>query len=108
MKAILILTFLALFASLVDAQCNPSPCGINTRCEVSFFYNEHWSKMKLKNLFHNDYSSPNKKIQKKSFLKIFGTLLTLQMFTGIYKVSVGKSKCGDFKFMGIARYPKSL
>merc|ERR1712051_248456 len=35
MKAILRLTFLALFASLVDAQCNPSPCGINTRCEVS-------------------------------------------------------------------------
>ena len=24
------------------------------------------------------------------------------MFTGIYRDSAGKSKCGDFKFMGIA------
>jgi len=24
-----------LLASFVDAQCNPSPCGVNTRCEVS-------------------------------------------------------------------------
>ena len=30
---------------------------------------------------------------------------TLQMFTGIYRVSTGKSKCGDFKFMGIACIP---
>ena len=26
----------------------------------------------------------------------------LQMFTGIYRVFVGKSECGDFNFMGIA------
>ena len=31
---------------------------------------------------------------------------TLQMFTGIYRVSIRKSECGDFKFMGIACYPK--
>ena len=33
---------------------------------------------------------------------------TLQMFTGIYGGFMGKSECGDFKFMGIACYPKSL
>ena len=27
------------------------------------------------------------------------------MFTGIYRVFMGKSKCGDFKFMGIACIP---
>ena len=27
------------------------------------------------------------------------------MFTGIYRVSIGKSECGDFKFMGIACLP---
>ena len=27
------------------------------------------------------------------------------MFTGNYRVSAGKSKCGDFKFMGIACLP---
>ena len=32
----------------------------------------------------------------------------LQMFTGVYRVSAGKSECGDFKFMGIACYPQSL
>ena len=31
--------------------------------------------------------------------------LTLQMFTGVYRVSAGKSECGDFKFMGIAYIP---
>ena len=30
---------------------------------------------------------------------------TLQMFTGIYRDSAGKSECGDFKFMGIACIP---
>ena len=30
---------------------------------------------------------------------------TLQMFTGIYKDSAGKSECGDFKFMGIPCIP---
>ena len=34
-----------------------------------------------------------------------GTHCTLQMFTGIYKDSAGKSECGDFKFMGIACIP---
>jgi hypothetical protein len=29
----------------------------------------------------------------------------LQMFTGIYRDSAGKSECGDFKFMGIAWIP---
>ena len=29
----------------------------------------------------------------------------LQMFTGIYRDSAGKSECGDFKFMGIACIP---
>ena len=29
---------------------------------------------------------------------------TLQIFTGIYRVFIGKSKCGDFKFLGIACY----
>ena len=29
-------------------------------------------------------------------------LTTLQMFTGIYRVFTGKSKCGDFKFVRIA------
>ena len=28
-------------------------------------------------------------------------LYTLQMFTGIYRVSIRKSECGDFKFMGL-------
>ena len=27
------------------------------------------------------------------------------MFTGVYRVSAGKSECGDFKFMGIACIP---
>ena len=31
--------------------------------------------------------------------------LKLQMFTGIYRDSAGKSECGDFKFMGIACIP---
>ena len=26
----------------------------------------------------------------------------------VYRDFIGKSECGDFKFMGIARYPKSL
>ena len=30
---------------------------------------------------------------------------TLQMFTGIYGWFMGKSECGDFKFMGIACIP---
>ena len=33
---------------------------------------------------------------------------TLQMFAGIYGWFIGKSECGDFKFMGIACYPQSL
>ena len=33
---------------------------------------------------------------------------TLQMFTGIYGGFIGKSECGDFKFMGIACYPQPL
>ena len=32
-------------------------------------------------------------------------LCTLQMFTGVYRVSTGKSECGDFKFMGIECIP---
>jgi hypothetical protein len=35
-------------------------------------------------------------------LPVYGTL---QMFTGIYRDSVGKSECGEFKFMGIACIP---
>ena len=35
MRLILRLAFAALCASLVDAQCNPSPCGVNTNCQVS-------------------------------------------------------------------------
>ena len=34
-----------------------------------------------------------------------GPKTTLQMFTGVYRVSAGKSECGDFKFMGIACIP---
>ena len=30
---------------------------------------------------------------------------TLQMFTGVYRVSAEKSECWDFKFMGIACIP---
>ena len=37
----------------------------------------------------------------------FTYLGALQMFTGIYRVSIENSECGDFKFMGIARYLKS-
>ena len=33
---------------------------------------------------------------------------TLQMFAGIYRGFIGKSECGDFKFMGIACNPQSL
>ena len=33
---------------------------------------------------------------------------TLQMFAGIYGEFIGKSECGDFKFMGIACNPQSL
>ena len=33
---------------------------------------------------------------------------TLQMFTRIYRGFMGKSECGDFKFVGIACYPQSL
>ncbi len=32
----------------------------------------------------------------------WSVLVTQQIFTGIYKVFMGKSECGDFKFMGIA------
>ena len=32
----------------------------------------------------------------------------LQMFAGIYGGFIGKSECGDFKFMGIACNPQSL
>ena len=32
-------------------------------------------------------------------------LTTLQMFAGIYREFAGKSKCGDFKFTGIACIP---
>ena len=29
--------FFAIFAvAYVNSQCNPSPCGVNTQCEVSF------------------------------------------------------------------------
>ena len=35
-------------------------------------------------------------------LEVYFLKHTLQMFTGIYKVSVGKSESGDFKFMEIA------
>ena len=35
MRLILRLAFAALCASLVDAQCQPSPCGVNTNCQVS-------------------------------------------------------------------------
>ena len=33
------------------------------------------------------------------------TIATLQMFTGNYRDSTGKSECRDFKFMGIACIP---
>ena len=33
------------------------------------------------------------------------TFSTLQMFAGIYGGFIGKSECGDFKFMGIACNP---
>ena len=114
MKAILRLTFLALFASLVDAQCNPSPCGINTRCEVSFFHNEHWtkrskkSKMILQNLFHNEFSYPNQKIEKKIISKDFWNLTnTANVYRdlqGVYR----EIKVQGFQIYGDARYPKSL
>ena len=32
-------------------------------------------------------------------------ITTLQMFTGIYRVSAGKTECGDFKFMENACIP---
>ena len=32
----------------------------------------------------------------------------LQMITGVYRVFMGKSECGDFKFTVIACYPQSL
>ena len=28
----------------VNSQCNPSPCGINTQCEVSFTHSEKIEK----------------------------------------------------------------
>ena len=43
-----------------------------------------------------------------SFTKFYNKWInytTLQMFTGIYRDSAGKSECGDFKFMGIACIP---
>ena len=36
------------------------------------------------------------------------TSTTLQMFAGIYGGFIGKSECGDIKFMGIACNPQSL
>ena len=36
---------------------------------------------------------------------IIGSSATLQMFTGIYRDSAGKSEYRDFKFMGIACIP---
>ena len=33
---------------------------------------------------------------------------TLQKFTGVYRVFMGKSECGDFKFTGIACIPAIL
>ena len=35
---------------------------------------------------------------------LFRKSITLQMFTGFYRVFTGKLECGDFKFMGIACY----
>ena len=41
-------------------------------------------------------------------LKLYCNIATLQMFAGIYGGFIGKSECGDFKFMGIACNPQSL
>ena len=40
-----------------------------------------------------------------SFCGSFTSQPTLQMFTGNYRDSTGKSECRDFKFMGIACIP---
>jgi hypothetical protein len=39
---------------------------------------------------------------------IINKMPTLQMFTGVYRVFIGKSEYRDFKFIGIACYPQSL
>ena len=41
--------FFAIFAvAYVNSQCNPSPCGVNTQCEVSFTVKYFHFKMFLK------------------------------------------------------------
>jgi hypothetical protein len=52
-------------------------------------------ELRVKSLYHCTYNCCN-------------VSRTLQMFTGIYGWFIGKSECGDFKFMGIACYPQSL
>ena len=44
-------------------------------------------------------------LQRVPMEKRYNMLYTLQMFAGIYRDFAGKSKCGDFKFRGIACIP---
>ena len=34
-------------AAYVNGQCNPSPCGVNTQCEVSFFLLDYFKSAKV-------------------------------------------------------------
>ena len=55
--------------------------------------------MVKKGLFLNFLMKPNNIGDPRNYLS------TLQMFTGNYRDSMGKSECRDFKFIGIACIP---
>ena len=60
----------------------------------------HRKNMRLIHSFVGDRNRSNMHAKQ---AKLIGT--TLQMFTGNYRDSTGKSECRDFKFMGIACIP---
>ena len=98
-----------------------------TNCRLSS-PSQHWSLQKCSelrtkvnsNFFLNNCHNSAEiyillnvfKLEKKELTRIYICSYypssTLQMFTGIYGGFMGKSECGDFKFMGIACYPQSL
>ena len=57
--------------------------------------------------FKNELTTNILDLYKIVFLNIW-MICALQMFTRIYEYFIGKSRCGDFKFMGIACYPQFL
>ena len=77
----------------------------------NFFFTKNLSKLvdprlKLHNPYYHKQHTYNIYVVNFCFeILEFLHACTLQMFTGIYRDSVGKSECGEFKFMGIACIP---